>query len=645
MRIVIFQDSDIFKGGCVTFIYGKRYSITMLSNRLAFAVCLAACMVSMVSPAVQPPSCLESYAGETRFDDYRLPEHRARDLAVPDAFIDGAPIVAHPVPCPAGEGALWPMEGHDATHTGRSAHCTEDNYGQDLWSCMTRGGLYGSPVVDAQQTVYFGSSYFYAVNGNGTLKWEYKTSGWIETAPAIGSDGTIYVGTSRGYDDHFYALNPNGSCKWSIRTSSIHGSPAIASDGTIVFPDSHNNKLVAVHPNGTKKWEFATGHVIYSTPAVGPDGSVYFGSHDRRIYALHPNGTLKWSHLTGNWVHGSPSIAADGTVYCSSDDDHLYAFDPDDGSLRWKMPIGASYSSPTIGPDGTLYIGVWQKRFYAINPNGTIKWAFDTSPGKVWSCTAALSADGTLYFATADLEWSGGVELIALWTNGTVKCRRPFGSEWSSPAIGRDGTVYIGNRAGDDSELKAVGYGPLRAEANGPYTGDDYNPLPFTGSAFGGMPPFAFHWDFGDGGTSSEQNPAHRYESIGTFTATFTIRDSYGNESVDSASVTVTYALPSITLVKPVYAIYIMNVKTLPFKLSPIVIGPIVVTVEAYQEPFGINRVEFSLNDALVFTDTEAPYRWLWVTPTFCIPKLGVRAIDNSGNCSRVVETRTLKIF
>jgi len=337
----------------------------------------------------------------------------------------------------------WPMYGHDAFHTGRSSYTTENNTGYESW--YLNSGC-SSPVIADDGTIYTGPP-LTAIFPNGTLKW--KFSGVIiETAPVLDDNGTIYFGTANDYPERFYALNPNGTEKWNVPFGRTEASPVLASDGTIIAPECNAHKIVALFPtNGTRKWEFQTNHVIYSSPAIGLDGTIYCGCHDGNIYALYPNGTLRWSFHTDGWVHGSPSIGTDGTVYCGSDDEYLYALNPMNGSVLWQLQIGQSYASPTIGPDGTLYIGVWQKAFYAINPNGTIKWSFDTSPGKVWGSTAALSADGTLYFATADLKWSGGVEVIALWINGTVKWRRPLDSTFCSPAIGRDGTIYIGSRA------------------------------------------------------------------------------------------------------------------------------------------------------------------------------------------------------
>ncbi|RNI15907.1 PKD domain-containing protein [Methanohalophilus sp. RSK] len=50
-------------------------------------------------------------------------------------------------------------------------------------------------------------------------------------------------------------------------------------------------------------------------------------------------------------------------------------------------------------------------------------------------------------------------------------------------------------------------------------------------------------WDFGDGNTSTDQNPSHQYSSEGTYTATLTVTDNDGNTGSTSSVVTVTESL------------------------------------------------------------------------------------------------------
>ena len=49
----------------------------------------------------------------------------------------------------------------------------------------------------------------------------------------------------------------------------------------------------------------------------------------------------------------------------------------------------------------------------------------------------------------------------------------------------------------------------------------------------------AWQWDFGDGVTSSEQNPRHAYKQEGTYTVTLRVQDASGNEATTSKQVVV----------------------------------------------------------------------------------------------------------
>ena len=435
----------------------------------------------------------------------------------------------------------WPMHGHDVHHTGRSPYSTVDTWDK-IWDFETYGWAKGGPTIDKDGIIYIGAYSLYAVYSNGTMKWKYDTIFSIESVPAIDENGVIYFGVIYGEPNYLYAVYPNGTLKWKYSTgelASIFSSPAIGDDGTIYFGSGGGNPptgcIRALNPDGTLKWRYDTNHVVYSSPAIGLDDTIYCGSHDCNVYALYPNnGTLKWKFTTGNWVHGSPAIGDDGTVYIGSDDGYLYALYPNNGTMKWQCHIGESYASPALGKDGTLYIGVWEKTFYAIYPNGTIKWSFN--PGaKIWGSSAALSDDGTLYFGTCDLEYTGGVEIIALYTDGTVKWRKSLDTVFSSPAIGSDGTVYIGSCGGPGGGyLNAFGVGPLVANADGPYYGLINQPVQFKGSARGGYSPHSYHWDFGDTHTSDDQNPTHTYTSAGNYTVTLTVTDNTGNTSTDT---------------------------------------------------------------------------------------------------------------
>ncbi len=78
---------------------------------------------------------------------------------------------------------------------------------------------------------------------------------------------------------------------------------------------------------------------------------------------------------------------------------------------------------------------------------GTEKWHFVTGGPVFWS-SPAIGTDGTLYVGSWDFN------LYAINPDGTQKWAFPTGGVvFSSPAIGTDGTLYVGS---DDGSLYAI---------------------------------------------------------------------------------------------------------------------------------------------------------------------------------------------
>jgi parallel beta-helix repeat protein len=92
-----------------------------------------------------------------------------------------------------------------------------------------------------------------------------------------------------------------------------------------------------------------------------------------------------------------------------------------------------------------------------------------------------------------------------------------------------------------DGELYSIQYtlsvivdnSPLKADAHGPYYGLINKPVNFSGSASGGYRPYNWHWDFGDGTTSDEQNPTKSYSNPGNYSINLTVTDNVGNTTND----------------------------------------------------------------------------------------------------------------
>ncbi|MCD6171331.1 MAG: choice-of-anchor J domain-containing protein, partial [Thermoplasmata archaeon] len=95
---------------------------------------------------------------------------------------------------------------------------------------------------------------------------------------------------------------------------------------------------------------------------------------------------------------------------------------------------------------------------------------------------------------------------------------------------------YGNNMYIDDIEVTGTPVQPLIANAHGPYHGYVNATIQFYGSATGGVSPYSWHWNFGDGNTSNQQNPTHVYTSPGNYTVTLNVTDAWGNWSVDTTT-------------------------------------------------------------------------------------------------------------
>jgi outer membrane protein assembly factor BamB len=81
--------------------------------------------------------------------------------------------------------------------------------GTVLWEFETGDGVFSSPAIGSDGTVYVGEGglagkKLYAINSKSGVKlWEFEMGDWVFSSPAIGSDGTVYVGS---WDKKLYAI-------------------------------------------------------------------------------------------------------------------------------------------------------------------------------------------------------------------------------------------------------------------------------------------------------------------------------------------------------------------------------------------------------------------------------------------------------
>jgi PKD repeat protein len=96
-----------------------------------------------------------------------------------------------------------------------------------------------------------------------------------------------------------------------------------------------------------------------------------------------------------------------------------------------------------------------------------------------------------------------------------------------------------GQTARDDATVYVAGIDELVANAGGPYEGAPDEAIYIRGSAFGGVEPYTYYWDFGDGSSANGASTVHMYEQEGTYMVTLTVTDSEGTIDDHTATVTI----------------------------------------------------------------------------------------------------------
>jgi outer membrane protein assembly factor BamB len=238
-------------------------------------------------------------------------------------------------------------------------------------------------------------------------------------------------------------------------------------------------------------WQVCTQGRIAASPTVASDGTVLFSSHDRHVYAVSAQGQLRWKFRTGDMIWSSAALlramvgadakTEDALAVVGSDDDKLRALRVSDGSVAWQLSPGdcrwamgrgpeaarCDIEDVTLSEHGVAYFS--GAAIHAASADGKLLWTYapEHPPDKRPHCSSApaLAPDGSLRAVCHDV-------LYALSPDGSKRWQVEGPGEFdSAPAVGADGTSYIGDEARRFLAIDAQGQprfsfisgGPVRA--------------------------------------------------------------------------------------------------------------------------------------------------------------------------------------
>jgi outer membrane protein assembly factor BamB len=395
-----------------------------------------------------------------------------------------APVVNFHYAVPVQQSSPWPTMRRDLDNTA-SSPILGIYRGGSPWAFRTGKGIFSTPVVGGDGTVYVGSadSWFYAVSARGKLEWKFKTGNLIDSAGFIGAWSPRYhtypVIVPSG-DTYIYELRsgdrPMSRARriiWKYTPPVVpqpagevplvnwwEGNAEPGPDGTI-YAGNTGDAAYALNPNGTLKWVYRSFGPFWTDPAIAPDGTTYWGSLDLQVHAISATGHSEWTYPTLGFVTSSPALA-NGTLYVGSFDSDLYAINAATGLPEWKFQTGDDiYSSPALeenagGQVTAVVIASTDGKVYSLSPSGHLQWSYDTgapirsspvigfAPDGVNRIVYVGGSDGILYAlnaATGTRRWSYDTTRFG---NPLLRYRNDLNS---SPALTETGVV-IGSEDG-----------------------------------------------------------------------------------------------------------------------------------------------------------------------------------------------------
>jgi PKD repeat protein len=467
----------------------------------------------------------------------------------------------------------------------------------DTWSFSAgkwhRIAAVGAPAVDyfsngMELSLVFDTADSYVVLTNGFETWKYTAGTW---SPFCGTNCTNFVPGPDLWGTAVYDA-PNGSVlflgsqypsggyptgsytwtfsagKWTNITATAGISPPARIFGMMAYDSSTSSVLVFGGFGGNRSkpilqpvndtWSFQGGTwqevATNSSPPVSAAGSVSDDLADSVVVLF--GGAGETAALNDTWVwgtsppiaevsiHVSPSIPMPGNAALFS-----ATFKGGVGPFTYSWQFGDGGSSALASPPHTFSTaGYYLVELWVNDSAGHATYATTQVHVYVELGITGLQANPNPASLDQEVNFSASAE------GGTP----PYAYSWAfgdggvggnSPNITHIYTTngpFVAEVTVTDSVGEVVHAYlnvSIRLQALAGSTATSGNPpfsVTFIGQVEGGVPPYQYDWDFGDGTpTSTLQDPLHRYNVSGNYLVDLTVTDSKGNQSVSSLTVRV----------------------------------------------------------------------------------------------------------
>jgi PKD repeat protein len=286
----------------------------------------------------------------------------------------------------------------------------------------------------------------------------------------------------------------------------------------------------------TYAWSFGDG----GTASVQNPSHIYTaaGDYPVNLIVTDANGATAAASGFSITVHGPLSAAASASP-SAGDAPVTVTFAA--GGTGGTVPYSFSW---TFGDGGTASV---QNPSHIYTSGGTYNATVTITDanGNTATASAVVTVSPSLVANSSATPTSGAAPLALAFNGSAIGGLAPFNYAWSfgdgassasqnpSHTYAIAGTYTVTLSITDANRVLAnataltivVTPGLGIAPSVSPTAGDAPLTVVFTAGASGGTSPYAYAWTFGDGGSSTLQNPSHTYTSAGTYTASLTVRD------------------------------------------------------------------------------------------------------------------------
>lgn len=383
------------------------------------------------------------------------------------------------------------------------------------------------------------------VNADGSMQSPLTLTPWIgnQYRPRVAWDGSQFLVV--------YNEQKNRFAPWTLdqldATSDLFGM-RISAAGTIIDPQGFAFSMSATadaFPTVT-----AGSGVTLIAASIMQNGAPYAAYRIR--YDLFGDDGNQWpvAAATASASGGDVPLMVSFSAAGSGDPDGAitsYAWDFGDGGSSTQANPNHAYTTPgnyvatlTVTDDQGA-VSVNSVPVAATAPNMLPVAVASAAP------TAGPAPLNVIFYAAGSYDPDGAIGNIE-WTfsDGGSYWGSPAYHTFSAPGVYQATVTVYDNRGGTGSDSVTIYVGqpnqpPVAVIDANPASGDA--PLTVNFSSAASYDPdgniAAYHWDFGDGQTSTEANPTHIYPDNGTFVAILTVTDNQGATASDNVPITV----------------------------------------------------------------------------------------------------------